>query len=110
MLREGGDAPPNSALSPLSDPERHVGTAVLLRALQSHEPHALHRLWHVPPGGHDRRVAYHPQHDRGGYLLRHVCGSRHGAHPVSGLVAAAVPGEGEWRQRVVVGRVFLVSV
>lgn len=85
-----------------------MGTAVLLRALQSYEPHAVYRVWHVPPGGHDRRVAYHPQHDRGRYLLRHVCGSRHGANPISGLIAAAVPGEGEWRRRAVDSCVVVV--
>lgn len=86
-----------------------MGTAVLLRTLQSYEPHAVYWVWHVPPGGHDRRVAYHPQHDCGCYLLCHVCGPRHGANPISGLVATAVPGEGEWRRRAVDSCVVLVS-
>ena len=85
--------------SPLFHAEWHMGTAVLLRTFQSYEPHAVYWVWHVPPGGHDRRVADHPQHDCGRYLLRHVCGPRHRANPISRLVSTAVPGEGESRWR-----------
>lgn len=72
-----------------------MGTAVLLRTFQSYEPHAVYWVWHVPPSGHDRRVADHPQHDCGRYLLRHVRGPRHRANPIPRLISTAVPGEGE---------------
>lgn len=79
-----------------------MGTAVLLRTFQSYEPHAVYRVWHVSTGGHDRRVADHPQHDRGCYLLRHVRGPRHGLDSVPGLISTAVPGEGESRRRIII--------
>lgn len=77
-----------------------MGTAVLLRTFQSYEPHAVYWVWHVPPSGHDRRVADHPQHDCGCNLLRYVCGPRHCVNPISRLISATVPGEGESRRHV----------
>ena len=74
--------------------ERHLGRAVLVRAVQGHEPHAVHRLRRPGPRGHDGRVADHAQHDRGRHLLRHVHRARHRPHPVAGLVPPPVPGEG----------------
>ena len=74
--------------------ERHLGSAVLLRPFQSHESHAVHRLRPVPSHRHGWRVAHHPQHDCGRYLLRHVCGSCNCTHSVSGLLQEAVPRKG----------------
>lgn len=89
-------APPShpSPSLPLSA-ERVLGQAVLVRPLQSHEPHAVHRLRRPGARQHVRPVDHHAEHDRGRHLLRHVRGPRHSAHPVAGLVASPVPREGE---------------
>ncbi len=44
---------------------------------------------------HVRPLDHHAKYDCGCHLLRHVRGSRHSPHPVSGLVSTAVPGEGK---------------
>lgn len=77
-----------------SVPEWLLGKAVFLCALQGHEPHAVHRVWCTGTGQHVGPVDHHAEHDRGGHLLRHVCGPRHGFNPVSGFVPTAVPREG----------------
>lgn len=90
--------PPHSPQTPPSPPlsaERVLGQAVLVRPLQSHEPHAVHRLRRPGARQHVRPVDHHAEHDRRSHLLRHVRGPRHGAHPVAGLVASPVPREGE---------------
>lgn len=74
-----------------------MGTAVLLRTLQSYEPHVMYWVWHVPSSGHDRCVVDHPQHDSGRYLLCNVRGPCHCVNPISRLISTAVPGEGEPR-------------
>lgn len=56
---------------------------------------------HVGPLDH------HAKHDCRRHLLRHVRGSRHGPHPVSGLVSTTVPGEGK---RGLVGFIRLAAV
>lgn len=88
-----------SLSSPPFHTEWHLGSAILLCPVQGHESHAVHRVRPVPPHRHGWRVAHHPQHDCGRYLLRHVCGPRDSANPISGLISTAVPGEGEstWR-------------
>lgn len=75
--------------------ERHVGRPVLVRSLQGHESHAVHRLRRSGSGGNDGRLAHHAQHDRGRHVLRHVHRPRHGPHPVPGLVAPTISGEGK---------------
>lgn len=84
-------------LSSVFHPERHLGTAVLLRTFQSYEPHVMYWVWHVPPSGNDRRLVDHPQHDCWCNMLRHVCRPRHSANPIPGLISTAIPGEGESR-------------
>lgn len=83
-----------SLSSSTSLPEWHLGSAVLVRSVQSHESHVVHRLRPLPPHRHGRRLAHDPQHDRRRDLLRHVCGARHHTHPVSGLFQEAVPRKG----------------
>lgn len=91
----------------LFHPEWHMGTAVLLRTFQGYEPHAVYWVWHVPPGGHDRRVADHPQHDCRRDLLRHVCRPCHSADPIFGLFSTSVPGEGETSSCVILLNILI---
>ncbi len=56
---------------------------------------------HVGPLDH------HAKYDCGRHLLRHVRGSRHSPHPVSGLVSTAVPGEGK---RSFIGFIHLAAL
>lgn len=80
-----------------------MGRPVLVRSLQGHESHAVHRLRRSGSGGNDGRLAHHAQHDRGRHVLRHVHRPRHCPHTVPGLVPPTVSGEGkalndgEWR-------------
>lgn len=75
--------------------EWHMGRAVLLCSVQSHEPHVVYWVWRSGSRGDDWCVAHHAQHDRRRHLLRHVHRPRHCSHPVTGLLATAVPGKGE---------------
>ena len=68
--------------------------ALLLRTVQGHEPHAVHRVRAAGARKHDGHLADHAEHDRGCHLLRHVHWPRHRPHPVAGLLKAPVPGEG----------------
>lgn len=75
--------------------ERLLGQAVLLRPLQSHEPHAVHRVRCPSARQHVGPVDHHAEYDRRGHVLRHVCGSRHCTDPITGLFTKAVPRKGE---------------
>nr|XP_012297413.1 uncharacterized protein LOC105709851 [Aotus nancymaae] len=68
--------------------EQLLGEAVLLCALQGHEPHAPHLLRVAGAGGHVRCLLHHAQHDRGCHLLCHVHRPCHCPHPVPGLLPA----------------------
>lgn len=96
---EGGQVDARASPNHLGDfVEPLVERALLLRALQGYEPHAVHRLWAAGTGEHDGHLADHAQYDRGGHLLCHVHRARHCAHPVPGLLTPPVPGEGQRRE------------
>lgn len=72
-----------------------LGQTVLLRPLQSHEPHAVHRVRCPSTRQHVGPVDHHAEYDCGGHVLRHVCGSRHCSNPITGLLTKAIPRKGE---------------
>ena len=61
---------------------RTVGSTVHVVPLQSPLAHALYRLRSLPAPKYHRRVADYGQHANRCHLLRHVCWSRHHAHPI----------------------------
>lgn len=80
--------------------ERHLVRAVLLRRIQSDEPHVVHRLWSAGPGEPIRHLAHHAEHDRRSYLLCRFYWPRNSSDPVLGLLQAAVSGKGEKRRHL----------
>lgn len=80
--------------------ERHLVRAVLLRRIQSDEPHVVHRLWSTGPGKPIRHLAHHAEHDRRSYLLCRFYWPRNSSDPVLGLLQAAVSGKGEERHHL----------
>lgn len=72
-----------------------MGRAILLCAIQSHEPHVVYRVWCPGSRRDDWCVAHHAQHDCRCHLLRNVHRPCHRSHPVTGLLTTPVPGKGE---------------
>lgn len=81
--------------------EWHMGRAVFLCSIQSHEPHVVYRVRCPGSRRDDWCVAHHAQYDRRRHLLCHVYRPRHRSHPVTGLFTTTVPGKGEtWRSSI----------
>lgn len=80
--------------------EWYLVWAVLLRCVQGHEPHAVHRLRQTGPGESLRYLAHHAEYDCGSYLLCCFHWPRNRTHPVAGLLQTAVSGKGEERNAV----------
>ena len=70
-----------------------MGSSVHLVTLQSPLAHALHRLRSFPAPKHHRRLAHHGQHANRCHLLRHVCRTRHHAHPIVRHLQTPLSGE-----------------
>lgn len=93
--------PPDTFSVYLPLTEWHMGGAVFLCAIQSHEPHVVYRVRCPGSRRDDWCVAHHAQYDRRCHLLRHVYWPRHRSHPVTGLLTTTVPRKGEtWRSSI----------
>lgn len=75
--------------------EWYLVWAVLLRRVQGHEPHAVHRLWPAGPGESIRYLAHHAEYDCRSYLLCCFHWPCNSSYSVPGLLQTAVSGKGE---------------